>query len=75
MAHAMLILIVMKLYYSPGACSLAPHIALREAERSFELARVDLALASARERRGLLPRSIPKGSCPRSSSMGPEATS
>ena len=32
----------MKLYYSPGACSLAPHIALREAERSFELARVDL---------------------------------
>ena len=32
----------MKLYYSPGACSLAPHIALREAERSFELVRVDL---------------------------------
>lgn len=32
----------MKLYYSPGACSLAPHIALREAERSFQLERVDL---------------------------------
>jgi glutathione S-transferase len=32
----------MRLYYSPGACSLAPHIALREAERSFELVRVDL---------------------------------
>jgi glutathione S-transferase len=32
----------MKLYYSPGACSLAPHIALREAERTFELVRVDL---------------------------------
>lgn len=32
----------MKLYYSPGACSLAPHIALREAERKFELERVDL---------------------------------
>jgi glutathione S-transferase len=32
----------MKLYYSPGACSLAAHIALREAERSFELVRVDL---------------------------------
>ncbi len=38
----MLIDRTMKLYYSPGACSLAPHIALREAERSFELARVDL---------------------------------
>ena len=32
----------MKLYYSPGACSLAPHIALREVERTFELERVDL---------------------------------
>ena len=32
----------MKLYYSPGACSLAVHIALREAERAFELERVDL---------------------------------
>ena len=32
----------MKLYYSPGACSLAPHIALREADRAFDLERVDL---------------------------------
>jgi glutathione S-transferase len=32
----------MRLYYSPGACSLAAHIALREAERTFELERVDL---------------------------------
>jgi glutathione S-transferase len=32
----------MKLYYSPGASSLSPHIALREAERAFELERVDL---------------------------------
>ena len=32
----------MKLYYSPGACSLAPHIALREAARRFDLERVDL---------------------------------
>ena len=32
----------MRLYYSPGACSLATHIALREAERSFELVRVDI---------------------------------
>jgi glutathione S-transferase len=32
----------MKLYYSPGACSLAAHIAMNEADRSFELERVDL---------------------------------
>lgn len=32
----------MKLYYSPGACSLAAHIALREADRTFELERVEL---------------------------------
>jgi len=32
----------MKLYYSPGACSLATNIALREAGRRFELERVDL---------------------------------
>lgn len=32
----------MKLYFSPGACSLSPHIALREAGLSFELEPVDL---------------------------------
>ncbi len=33
----------MKLYFSPGACSLSPHIVLREAGHQFDLERVDLA--------------------------------
>jgi glutathione S-transferase len=32
----------MKLYFSPGACSLSPHIALREAGAKFELVRAAL---------------------------------
>lgn len=31
----------MRLFYSPGACSLAPHIILREFEQVFDLERVD----------------------------------
>jgi glutathione S-transferase len=34
---------MLKLYYAPGACSLAPHIALEEVGARFELSRVDLA--------------------------------
>lgn len=32
----------MKLYFAPGACSLSPHIVLREAGHNFDLVQVDL---------------------------------
>lgn len=38
----------MKLYFSPGACSLSPHIALREAGLPFELEQVDLKAKKTR---------------------------
>ncbi|MDN6859240.1 glutathione transferase GstA [Pseudomonas sp. CAN2814] len=34
---------MMKLYFSPGSCGLAPQIALREAGQAFELVQVDFA--------------------------------
>jgi glutathione S-transferase len=39
----------MKLYFSPGACSLSPHIALREAGLAFDLVRVDLRAKQLKE--------------------------
>jgi len=32
----------MQLYYAPGACSLSPHIVLRETNSAFDLVKVDL---------------------------------
>ena len=53
----------MKLYYAPGACSLAPHIALREANLPYTLARVDLAKHAVEDGRDY--RSVnPKGYVP-----------
>ncbi|MDB5649072.1 MAG: glutathione S-transferase [Hyphomicrobiales bacterium] len=53
----------MKLYYSPGACSLSPHIALREGGFTFEMEKVDLrakVTASGADFRAI----NPKGSVP-----------
>lgn len=53
----------MRLYYSPGACSLAPHIVAREAGIPVDLVRVDLT--AKRTERGDDYRAInPKGSVP-----------
>ena len=44
----------MKLYYSPGACSLSPHIALCEAGLPYELLRVDLMQKTTEDERDYL---------------------
>ena len=53
----------MKLYYTPGACSLSPHIALREAGLQFETEEVDLG--NKKTKSGTDYRAVnPKGSVP-----------
>ncbi|MGE0627257.1 MAG: glutathione transferase GstA [Hyphomicrobiaceae bacterium] len=38
---------MVKLYYAPGACSLSPHIVLRETGTPFEMVKIDLAAKKA----------------------------
>lgn len=52
----------MKLYYSPGACSLSPHIVLREAGLAFEVEKVDREKKT--ERGGNFLEVNPKGMVP-----------
>lgn len=53
----------MKLYYSPGACSLSPHIVLREAGLSFDVEKVDLK-AKLTEKGADFTKVNPKGQVP-----------
>jgi len=53
----------MKLYYSPGACSLAPHIVAREAGLSPEIEKVDLSNRTTESGRAYLEVN-PKGYVP-----------
>ncbi|HZP42989.1 MAG TPA: glutathione transferase GstA [Candidatus Binatia bacterium] len=53
----------MKLYYSPAACSLAPHIAAREAGYTFDLEKVDIPTGKT-EKGGDFAKVNPKGYVP-----------
>lgn len=54
---------MMKLYYSPGACSQAPHILLHETGLSHEVAKVDLKTKTVEDGRNYLDVN-PKGVVP-----------
>jgi glutathione S-transferase len=54
----------MKLYYSPGACSLSPHIVLREGGFTFDLERVDLQTKKIKANDGDFLKVNPKGQVP-----------
>ena len=53
----------MKLYFTPGACSLSPHITLREAGLPFDLVKVDLKTHQLADGRDFYAVN-PKGSVP-----------
>lgn len=53
----------MKLYYSPGACSLSPHIALEEAGLTYDTVKVDLKAKKTEKGDDYLPIN-PKGKVP-----------
>src|SRR5262249_61171677 len=53
----------MKLYFAPGACSLSPHIVLREAGLNFELDQVDLRTKKTKSGADFL-KVNPKGQVP-----------
>ena len=53
----------MKLYFVPGACSMAPHIALREAGLSFDIDKMDPATRRTAQGEDYL-KVNPKGSVP-----------
>ena len=53
----------MKLYFAPGACSLSPHIVLREAGKPVELVQVDLREKKIKEN-GDFFKINPKGQVP-----------
>ena len=53
----------MKLYFTPGACSLSPHIVLREAGKNVDLVQVDLREKKTKEGSDFL-KVNPKGQVP-----------